>query len=138
MTWQQTIDEEKRFAFEEGHDAGVMEGTEQAIRENARNFLRMNLGTPEQIAQGTGLSLEKVLTLQKELSYFSLLCARRCRRKHCMPMAGGAFAVDAPCMHFLLTRHVDLRSWQQRFAATARTPFSYHAAHDLRYAPLPP
>ena len=73
MTWQQTIDEEKRFAFEEGHDAGVMEGvslgTKQAIRENARNFLRMNLGTPEQIAQGTGLSLEEVLTLQEELSY---------------------------------------------------------------------
>ena len=52
--------------------------------------------------------------------------------------AGNAFAVDAPCTHFLRTWHVDVRSWQQRFAATARTPFSYHAAHDLRYAPLPP
>jgi len=27
----------------------------------------MNLGTPEQIAQGTGLSLEQVLTLKEDL-----------------------------------------------------------------------
>ena len=67
MTWQQTIDEEKFFAFEEGHDAGVLEGVEQNARESARNFLRMNLGTPEQIAQGTGLPLEEVLALKDGL-----------------------------------------------------------------------
>ena len=65
MTWQQTIDEEKRFAFEEGVSLGV----EQKARENARNLLRMNILTPEQIAQAVSLSLEEVLTLQKELSY---------------------------------------------------------------------
>lgn len=45
--WQQTIDEEKAIAFEEG-------ATEQK-RETAQNFLRMNILAPEQIAQGTGL-----------------------------------------------------------------------------------
>ena len=60
MTWQQTIDEEKAIAFEEG-------ATEQK-RETAQNFLKMNVGTPEQIAQGTGLPLAEVLALQEELS----------------------------------------------------------------------
>ena len=35
---------------------------------NAKNFLRMNLGSPEQIAQGTCLPLEQVLALKEELS----------------------------------------------------------------------
>ena len=65
MTWQQTIDEEKRFAFEEGVSLGV----EQNARENARNLLRMNILTSEQIAQAVSLSVEEVLTLQEELSY---------------------------------------------------------------------
>ena len=34
---------------------------------NAKNFLRMNLGSPEQIAQGTELPLEQVLALKEEL-----------------------------------------------------------------------
>ena len=54
----------KREAFEDG----VEEGTQQANRNNARNFLRMNLGTPEQIAQGTELPLEEVLALKEELA----------------------------------------------------------------------
>ncbi len=39
---------------------------EQAI-EAAQNFLAMKVLTPEQIAQGTGLSLEKALELQKKI-----------------------------------------------------------------------
>ena len=41
---------------------------EQKAAEDARNLLAMNLGTPEQIAQATGLPLEQVLELQKELA----------------------------------------------------------------------
>ena len=59
MTWQQTIDEEKYYAREEG-------AQERAIA-NAKNFLRMNLLTPEQIAIGTSLPLEQILELKKEL-----------------------------------------------------------------------
>ena len=36
---------------------------------NAKNFLRMNLGSPEQIAQGTSLPLEQVIALKEELSH---------------------------------------------------------------------
>ena len=54
----------KREAFEDGHDAGVAENA----RQNARNLLHMNILTPEQIAQGTGLSLDAVLAIKDELS----------------------------------------------------------------------
>ena len=63
MTWQQTIDEEKYYAREEGREEGAQE---RAIA-NAKNFLRMNLLTPEQIAIGTSLPLEQILELKKEL-----------------------------------------------------------------------
>ena len=58
----------KREAFEDGHDAGVAEGAQQTARTNARNLLRMNLGTPEQIAQAVSLPLEEVLALKAGLS----------------------------------------------------------------------
>jgi hypothetical protein len=35
--------------------------------EDAMNFLAMNILSPEQIAQGTGLPLEKILELQKKI-----------------------------------------------------------------------
>ena len=54
----------KREAFEDGEIAGA----EANARANARNFLRMNLGTPEQIAQGTELPLEEVLALKEALA----------------------------------------------------------------------
>ncbi|MBR6193715.1 MAG: Rpn family recombination-promoting nuclease/putative transposase [Treponema sp.] len=60
MTWQQTIDEEKELAFEEGK-------TEKAI-EDAENLLRMRLGTVDQIAQATNLPLEKVQKLAENIS----------------------------------------------------------------------
>ena len=44
------------------------EGREEAKIEVAQNLLKMNLGTPEQIAQAAGLPLENVLELQKELA----------------------------------------------------------------------
>ena len=49
-------------AFEDGKEAGL----QQKALESARNLLTMNLGTPEQIAQATGLPLDEVLALQNE------------------------------------------------------------------------
>ena len=46
---------------------GIEQGVQQAARENARNFLKMNLLSSEQIAQGTGVPLEEVLALKEEL-----------------------------------------------------------------------
>ena len=54
----------KREAFEDGMEEGV----QQTARTNARNLLRMNLGTPEQIAQAVSLPLEEVLALKAGLS----------------------------------------------------------------------
>ncbi len=55
------------------HDQDLIRETrketlQQKAIETAENFLKMNVGTPEQIAQGTGLPLEQVLELQKQLS----------------------------------------------------------------------
>ena len=45
----------------------IRKGAQEKAVEAARNLLKMNLGTPEQIAQAEGLPLEQVLELQKEL-----------------------------------------------------------------------
>ena len=75
MTWQQTIDEEKALAFEEGKSEGRSEGVEIGLLqgaqakaiENARNFLKE--GDPvEKIARCCSLPLEQVLALKKELA----------------------------------------------------------------------
>ena len=44
---------------------GIAEGAHDAKIESARNLLAMKLGTPEQISQAIGLSLEEVLSLQE-------------------------------------------------------------------------
>ena len=51
-------------SFREGKEAGA---TEKAI-EAATNLLKMNILSPEQIAQAQGLPLEKVLELQKSIN----------------------------------------------------------------------
>ncbi|MBQ4013877.1 MAG: Rpn family recombination-promoting nuclease/putative transposase [Treponema sp.] len=51
----------------EAKEEGIAEGARQKAVENARNALAMNL-TAEQAAQITGLPIEQVLELQKELS----------------------------------------------------------------------
>ena len=60
MTWQQTIDEEKEIAYEEGERANKIA--------NAKNLLSMNIITPEQISQAIDLPLEEVLALKEEMS----------------------------------------------------------------------
>ena len=57
----------KREAFEDGHDAGVVEGAQQTARENARNFLKEG-DAPEKIARCCSLPLDVVLALKEELS----------------------------------------------------------------------
>ena len=46
--------------------AAKREGAQQKAVENAINFLRMKILTVEQIAQGTGLSVEEVQKLSAE------------------------------------------------------------------------
>ncbi|QOS39901.1 hypothetical protein DYE49_05300 [Treponema rectale] len=48
-------------------EEGREEGKNEKARENARNFLVMKVLTPEQIAQGCGLSLEEVLEIEKTI-----------------------------------------------------------------------
>ena len=48
---------------------GRIEGARENAIANAKNLLRMNLGSPEQIAQGTSLPLEQVIALKEELSH---------------------------------------------------------------------
>ncbi len=63
-----TFEMELNYVRAEGKEEGYKEGAEQKAIETAKNLLKMNLGTPEQIAQAEGLPLEQVLKLQKELS----------------------------------------------------------------------
>ena len=62
---QESYDETLR---NDGRIEGIQIGARENAIANAKNFLRMNLGSPEQIAQGTGLPLEQVLALKEELS----------------------------------------------------------------------
>lgn len=55
------LDKEKEEAREEGFEQGAHD---KAI-ESARNLLAMNVLTPEQISQATGLPLDEVLELKE-------------------------------------------------------------------------
>ncbi|MEE3315184.1 MAG: Rpn family recombination-promoting nuclease/putative transposase [Treponema sp.] len=70
MTWQQTIDEEKEIAFEEGKEEGREEGiergkSEKAI-EDAENFLREGIAA-EIISRCTGVSLKQVMQIKDRI-----------------------------------------------------------------------
>ena len=51
----------------QGLEKGLAEGLSQKAIEDASNLLKMNLGTPEQIAQAVSLPLEQILDLSKKL-----------------------------------------------------------------------
>ncbi len=53
--------------YTEGLADGKLEGAKQKAEEAAINFINMNILTAEQIAQGTGLSLEKVKELAAKI-----------------------------------------------------------------------
>jgi predicted transposase/invertase (TIGR01784 family) len=66
MTWQQTIDEEKEIAREEGREAGREEGIRLAAIENAKNLLKLGIAI-ETISKGCSLPIEEVQKLADEL-----------------------------------------------------------------------
>ena len=63
-----TQEDYDRHRRQEGIEEGLEIGARQNAIENAKNFLRMNLCTPEQIAQAIGLPLEEVISLRDSLS----------------------------------------------------------------------
>ena len=67
MTWQQTIDEEKDIAFEEGKSEGIELGAKEKALEDAENFLREG-DSPEKVARCIGLPLERVKQIAQSLS----------------------------------------------------------------------
>ncbi|MBR6296468.1 MAG: hypothetical protein IKR40_08345 [Treponema sp.] len=75
MTWQQTIDEEKDIAFEEGVKHGIEQGIAQGIErgaeekalEDAENLLRKGIPI-ETISECIGLPLEQVRQIAQSLS----------------------------------------------------------------------
>ena len=67
MTWQQTIDEEKDIAFEEGVKHGIEQGIERGAEEKALEFAKAMLADGVDInliVKYTGLPAEKI---EKEL-----------------------------------------------------------------------
>ena len=68
MTWDQEIKHQRHMAFDEG----LSEGARQKAVENAKNLLKMNVLSPEQIAQAVGLSVEEVSGLRNSLCAESL------------------------------------------------------------------
>ena len=69
MTWQQTIDEEKYYAREEGREEGAHEN---AIS-TAKNLLKKVALSPELIADCCSLPLDKVIALKEELAQESVI-----------------------------------------------------------------
>ncbi len=45
------------------------DGRIEGARENAKNLLRMNLGSLDQISQAVSLPLEQIIALKEELSH---------------------------------------------------------------------
>lgn len=67
MTWQQTIDEEIENAREELREEFKKEGRMEKSVETAEKLLKLNVCTIEQISQVTGLSVDEVRKIEKEI-----------------------------------------------------------------------
>ncbi len=63
MLWNDQVREWK----EEAREEGFSEGANDKAVETAKNLIKMGLGTPEQIADATKLSIEKVLEIKQGL-----------------------------------------------------------------------
>lgn len=57
----------EKYAFMKGERLGAEQGAKANALESAKNLLKMNLGTPEQISQAVSLPLEQVLALKEEV-----------------------------------------------------------------------
>ena len=64
---KERAEEARKIALAEGLKQGLKRGVHETAIANAKNFLLMNIVSPEQIAQGTGLPLEQVLALKEEV-----------------------------------------------------------------------
>ena len=60
-------EEQRRIWHEDGYSVGIDAGRQEKAIEDAEKALSLNI-SPEQVAQITGLPLEKVLELQKEIT----------------------------------------------------------------------
>ena len=65
------LEREKLYAYDDGLEKGLAQGLEEGAKkkavEAARNFLKMNIVTVEQIASAVGLSVEEVKALKDTL-----------------------------------------------------------------------
>ncbi len=61
-------EEQRRIWHKDGFTEGEQKGRSEKAVEAACNLLKMNILSPEQIAQAQGLPLEKVLELQKSIT----------------------------------------------------------------------
>ncbi|MCI6158342.1 MAG: hypothetical protein MR669_01925 [Selenomonadaceae bacterium] len=59
------IEDGYKQGMEQGMQQGIQQGKQSAAEEHARRFLKMGL-TPEQVAEGTGLSIEDVKKLSEK------------------------------------------------------------------------
>ncbi len=57
----------RRAGLKEGRIEGLAEGAKNKAIETAGNLLKMNLGSVEQIANATQLSIKEVLKIKNEL-----------------------------------------------------------------------
>ncbi|MBQ4014298.1 MAG: Rpn family recombination-promoting nuclease/putative transposase [Treponema sp.] len=64
---QQGLKQGMKQGLKQGMQQGLQQGLRQKAVEAATNLLKMNILSPEQIAQAAGLTLEEVLELQKEI-----------------------------------------------------------------------
>ena len=61
------LEVQKEEAFEDGMEKGFTDGANKKAEESAINLLKLQIATPEQVTQVTGLPLEKVQELAKEI-----------------------------------------------------------------------
>ena len=61
------LEREKLYAYDNGIEKGLEEGAKKKAIEAAKNLLRMNVITAEQIAAATGISIEEVTVLKESL-----------------------------------------------------------------------
>ena len=68
MEWERQRVYDYDNGKEAGRAEGLMAGEKKRAISDAINLLKMNVLTPEQIAQATGLTQDEVLALAKEAS----------------------------------------------------------------------
>ena len=80
MEWERQRTYDRQAGLEAGLEAGLAKGLEEGLAEgrlegahlkaieSAENLIKMNILTPEQISEATGLSLEEVEELAKKVN----------------------------------------------------------------------